>query len=64
VTAGWKAKATLEGADRLVAFLKRTQTHGQAIAYLQRRTAAQAEGLRRVNESARRLAALQRLGGR
>jgi hypothetical protein len=62
VTAGWKAKATLEGADRLAAFLKRTQIHGQAIADLQRRMQAQAEGLRRVNESAKRLAGLR--GGR
>jgi hypothetical protein len=62
VATGWKAKATLEGADRLAAFLKRTQEQGRAVADLQRRMQAQAEGLRRVNEAAKRLAGLR--GGR
>lgn len=58
MAAGWKIKATLEGADRLATFARQTQSAGQAIAELQRRTAAQAEGLRRLQEAGKRLAGL------
>lgn len=60
MTAGWKAKATLEAADRLAAFYRQTQSKGAALAALQRRTADQAAGLRRLSEAARRVSSWPR----
>jgi hypothetical protein len=62
MTAGWKAKATIDDARRWAAFSRKMQAQGQVLVELQRRTADRAEGLRRLQEAAKRLAGLR--GGR
>lgn len=55
MTAGWKAKATLESGERLAAFNRRTQERGRELADLQRRMAAHAVAMRTLQAAMGRL---------